>query len=308
MTAVVSIRVFGPTRVVAADGARVHLPGKHGRILALLALHPGRPVAKDRLAETLWEGHPPRTFQQTLDSDVCVLRRRAGLGPGRSSALGTTPSGYVLDPARVSVDLQVARDLAARSAEEPAAAAVASATAALDLASAPLLVDEPYAPWAEDARQEWARTEYDLCLRASRAALVVGDTALGVTAANRALTARPVSEEAAVQLMRAYWWAGRRAEAIREFLRLQDLLLDELGERPGPEARELYLTILRDEGLTGDDGTDAEHLRLLLQLLRQALDLAPGVRAPTLDAELAAAASAALTRWGRPGVPAGSRG
>ncbi|WP_022920008.1 AfsR/SARP family transcriptional regulator [Ornithinimicrobium pekingense] len=305
---VVQVRLFGPTRVVPATGAEVRLTGKHGRILALLALQPGHPVAKDRLAETLWDNDPPRSYQQTLDSDVCVLRRRAGLGPGRSSALATTPAGYVLDPERVGVDLDTARTLAARAEVEPATTAVRIASAALEVASGALLEDEPYAQWAEEARAGWSRTEYGLCLRTSRVALVAGDLALGVTAARRALGVRPASEEAAVQLMRAYWWAGRRADAIREFLQLQETLLEELGERPGPEARELYLTILRDEGPEGEDGVDAEHLRLLLQLLRGALDLTPGVRAPALDTELAAAASAALSRWGHGGRAAAARG
>ena len=306
--AVTRLVLFGPTRVVGPGGTAARLTGKQARILSLLALSPGHPVSKDRLAEVLWEGRPPRSFQQTLDSDVCVLRRTAGLGPGRSSALGTTSAGYVLDPGRVRVDLDEARVLAARAADEPAAAAVVSAVAALELAEARLLEDEPYAPWAEEAREDWSRTEYALCLRASRAALVVGDLTLAVTAASRALGVRPTSEEAATQLMRAHWWTGRRAEAIRVFLRLQDLLLDELGERPGREARELYLTVLRDDGPTVDGGADAEHLRLLLQLLREALDLTPGVRAPALDAELAAAASQALSRWGRPAGRVGRLG
>ncbi|SOC51976.1 AfsR/SARP family transcriptional regulator [Ornithinimicrobium cerasi] len=307
MSSLARVRLFGPTTVLLPDRAPVHVLGKHARILALLALQPGRAVSKDRLAELVWEGRPPRSFQQTLDSDVCVLRRRAELGPGRSSALATTPAGYVLDPDRVSVDLQEARALATRAAAEPACTAVASASAALELATGELLEDEPYAPWAEEARAAWRQTEFELCLRASRTALVTGDLATGVDAAQRAVGLRPASEEASVQLMRAQWWAGRRAEAIRGFVQLQDSMLEELGERPGAEARELYITILRDDGPAGDDPADAEHLRLLLQLLRGALDLTPGLRAPALDAELAAAASAALTRLGTAGSPSGAR-
>lgn len=293
---VVQVRLFGPTWVAPADGQGVHLVGKHARILGLLALQPGHPVAKERLAESLWDGNPPRSFQQTLDSDVCVLRRRAGLGPGRSSALATTAAGYVLDPTRVTVDLHTAQSLAERAAAERAEDAVGTATEALRLASGELLEDEPYAPWADLARDQWSRTEFELCLHTSRAALVAGDTGLAVRAASRALAVRPGSEVASVQLMRAHWWGGRRLEAIREFLRLQATMLDELGERPGPEARELYLTILRDVTPADGDDADAEHLRLLLHLLRGALELTPGLRVPSLDAHLGAAASAALTR------------
>ena len=300
MTSPIRVCLFGPTRVVdpARPDQMVHVRGKHGRILAALALHPGHAVSKDRLAEAVWEGSPPRSFAQTLDSDVCVLRRKAGLGPGRSSALSTTSAGYVLDPERVSVDLSEAQELADQIRLQPAATAVVGAAAALDLVTGGLLEDEPYAPWADEAREAWSATELELCLHASRAALVVGDLVFAVTSARRAVELQPTSEPAAVQLMRALWWSGRRAEAIRVFLQLQQTMLDELGERPGGEARELYLTILADDGAAGDDEGDWEHLRLLLQLLRGALELTPGVRAPAHDAELAAAASAALARIG----------
>ncbi len=102
--------------------------------------------------------------------------------------------------------------------------------------------------------------------------------------------------------MRALWWGDRRAEAIRVFLALRQSMLDELGEQPGRAAQDLYLTILRDDGLSSAVSADSlDHLRLGLDLLRSALDVTPGVRAPAHDADLAAAAAAALAqrreRW-----------
>lgn len=306
----IRVYLFGPTRVAHAEqpGHATHLLGKQGRILALLSLQPGHPVDKDRLAEAVWNGQPPPSFRQALDSDVCVLRRRAGLGPGRSSALATTGSGYVLDPERVSVDLADAHGLATRARREQAASAVHTAQAALTLASSELLENEPYAVWAQAARDSWRSAELDLCLVASRAAIVTGDIALAIQCGQRALTRWPSSEQAAVQLMRALWWGGRRAEAIRVYLALRQSMLDELGEQPGRDAQNLYLTILRDDGLpSGDDADSLEHLRLALALLRCALDGTPGVRAPAHDTDLAAAVAAALAQRGNEGVlqPAG---
>lgn len=290
------ICLFGPTTVLDPDdGSRVRLQGKHARIVGVLGLTPGHPVSKDRLADLVWEGSPPPSYPQTLDSDVCVLRRRAGLGPGRSSALATTTAGYVLDPDRIEVDLTRATELALQARQEPAAQSVVTSSRVLDLAGGELLEDEPYAAWAVEARTAWAATEAETCLHASRVALVTGDTALGVRSARRALALRPTSETAAVQLMRALWWAGQRGEAIRVFLDLQRSMVEELGEQPGAEARELYLTILGDDGLGQESSGDAEHLRLLLRLLRGALDLTPGVRAPARDAELALAATRAMS-------------
>ena len=96
------IRLFGPT-VVLTDGDNSQVSDLGGvkprQILEILAANPGAPVTKDRLADLLWDGEPPKSYVGTLESYVCVLRRRLGLGPGRTSPLATTSNGYLLDPA-----------------------------------------------------------------------------------------------------------------------------------------------------------------------------------------------------------------
>ena len=296
------VHLFGPTRVTDRDttGSTTRVLGKQGRILAMLALHPGHPVSKDRLADAVWDGHPPPSYRQALDSDVCVLRRRTGLGPGRSSALATTPAGYVLDPDRVWVDLAETVELLERARVGRSAEAVAATRAALELASSELLEDEPYAEWAQEARDAWQSAEMEICLLGSRAAIVSGDTGFAVRCGERAFSRAPASEQAGVQLMRSLWWAGRRGEAIRVYLALKETLVDELGEQPGPEAQRLYLTILREGEPTATPSHDGlDQLRLTLELLRDALEQTPGVRTPAHDADLAAAAAAVLAERGR---------
>src|SRR3954465_7580885 len=72
------IRLLGSTeayvggrRVAGRDfgGAKVR------QVLEILALTPGRPVAKDQLAELLWEGAPPPSWLATLEAYVSQLRR-----------------------------------------------------------------------------------------------------------------------------------------------------------------------------------------------------------------------------------------
>ncbi|MGC5583548.1 AfsR/SARP family transcriptional regulator [Ornithinimicrobium sp. W1679] len=298
------VRLFGPTSVVGAGSPEraVHLVGKHGRILALLALELGHPVPKDRLAELVWDGRPPPSYRQALDSDVCVLRRKAELGPGRTSALATTPSGYVLDADRVGVDLTEARAHVGRACRERAALALADADAALALSDrGRLLEDEPYAAWAEQARVGWSVCATRLHVCASRAALAVGDPDRGVRHATEAVTHDPVSETAVAQLMRALWWDGRRAEAVHAYSCLRRRMLDDLGEEPGPATEQLFLTILRDEGGPRAAADPTTQIQLALRLLRETLDRTPGTRPPELDAELSLAAAAALTGERRPG-------
>ena len=83
----IDIKLFGPT-VISGAGSRLvgsDLGGSKPRqLLEMLALDLGAPVAKDLLAERLWDGRPPASYIATVESYVCSLRRRLGL-VGRSA-------------------------------------------------------------------------------------------------------------------------------------------------------------------------------------------------------------------------------
>jgi hypothetical protein len=118
----IDIKLFGTT--VVDDGtsqvAGTALGGvKPRQLLEMLATELGNPLSKDLLAERLWEGKPPATYIATIESYVCVLRQHARLGRGRTAALATTTSGYLLDPEQVSVDLVQVRELCAEGAWHP---------------------------------------------------------------------------------------------------------------------------------------------------------------------------------------------
>jgi DNA-binding SARP family transcriptional activator len=56
-------------------------------VLATLLVHAGQPVAADALAETVWDGKPPRAAMTTLRTHVMRLRRV--LGPRAAARLVT---------------------------------------------------------------------------------------------------------------------------------------------------------------------------------------------------------------------------
>src|SRR4051812_41720395 len=145
----IEISLLGLTKV-EVDGVEIpeaSLGGRLRQVLEILALHAGKPVPKEVLADHIWEGSPPPTYVGTLESYVCVLRKRLGLVGGRRSALSTRDRGYVLEGPDVRVDVDVFRSLsgpaAARGRER-----VSRALEALDVARGPLLASEPYAAWA----------------------------------------------------------------------------------------------------------------------------------------------------------------
>ena len=267
------IQLLGPT-VVDVDGVTFtasQLGGvKPRQILEMLAVELGSPVAKDRLAEQLWEDQPPASYVATLESYVCVLRRRLGLE--RGSALVTTNSGYLLDPERVSVDLVEVRALLSPERTASADTTLARTESALDLLGAELLASEPYAAWANRTRELVDDEIVAACTHAAHLANAAGQHERAVALAQPAVGRGLFTEAPCQELMRAFAAQGRRGEALKTYADLRARMVDDLGVEPGPVSRRLYLDILgRTSGVRGE-ASDHHEIRTLLRLLRQALD------------------------------------
>jgi len=282
----IEIKLFGPT-VVLIDGVPLdtgELGGvKPRQILELLAVELGTPVSKDRLAERLWEDKPPASYVATLESYVCVLRRKLGCGRGKGSALTTTHNGYQLDPQRTRVDLAEYRTLMASTAtdSEPGPEAVARVEQALALMTGELLVTEPYATWAGAERESHSRLTTTGCTLAAKLANDAGESARAVRLARTAADQGIFTEAAWQELMRALSNTGRRFEALRAYADLRAGMLDELGIEPGPVSQRLYMTILRDAPARQEPSHERHEVRTLLRLLRQALESGSGVDVAT---------------------------
>jgi len=287
-----TIKLFGPTcvetdtrTITAADLGGV----KPRQILELLALSAGTPIPKDRLADLLWDGHPPKTYVGTLESYICVLRRSLGLTKGRRSMLATTSHGYVLDPGQVAVDLTEFRRLLAASATAAPEEAVRLTERALAMASSTLLASEGYTAWADAERDCIQQELVTACVRASRHAASLGYVDAAERLAREALDREPYAESAAQQLMVALWRSGRRCEALRIFGALRSAMVADRGVEPGTQTHALYMQILNDEPVSkiGPAGTEKSELKALLGLLRQTLESIPGVELPRTDSALA---------------------
>lgn len=295
------IKLFGPTTVVTGGGS-APVPDLGGvkprQILEILAANPGAPVTKDRLADLLWDGQPPKSYIGTLESYVCVLRRRLGLGTGRTSALATTSNGYLLDPAMVSVDLAAFRRHALRASSATPAEGLRLAQQAVAMLTGELLASETYATWACSERKILQREVVEACGKAARNALAIDDFDAAVCMARLAINYDALAEDAWQHLMRALSASGRGSEALRAYFELRTTMINELGIEPGPVSRSLYMEILCDDsdgaqsqGIADRDGAD---LNRHLRLLRQALEAITGVQLPGLQGPLAEMAVRAL--------------
>jgi len=291
----IHVKLLGPT-VVEVDGAALPeaaLGGRLRQVLEILALNAGQPVPKEVLADQIWDGEPPPTYLGTLESYVCVLRKRLGLAGGRHSSLGTRDRGYVLDGPDVEVDLHRFNALTRGTSRRGSHERVQMATQALELVRGPLLAQQPYAAWAVHAREVFDRALVESLVPVAVLANARHDYNAARHLAQAVVQYDPYSEAAWQQLIRAHWLAGNRGEALHAYAMLRELLLDELGEQPSRKTQELYLAVLRSQ-----DAERPEHQRqevgLLLRLLRQTLETVPGISVPREDAALVRLATGLL--------------
>ena len=210
-------------------------------------------VPVDRIIDALWPAQPPALAGQNVATLVSRLRLVLGTG-----VIEGGRAGYRLAAGPgVTVDLEVAAglcDQAERKLTTAAAVALAAAERALAvLAADTALDDEPYAAWADPARDELRRLHRRARLLAAEAALATGDGRVAARHAEAAVAADPMDEAAHRWFMSATAATGEAARALAAYAALQRRLADELGTDPAPMTRDLHLAILRGQAADAPD-------------------------------------------------------
>ncbi|MFL5962413.1 MAG: ABC transporter substrate-binding protein [Gaiellaceae bacterium] len=229
---------------IDADGVLIdeeRFPGRQGRLVfAHLVSEHGRPVLRDELAESLWAGVPPATWEKALGviaSKLRVLLGECGLDGAQmlTSAFGCyhleLPEGSWVDVLAAAQEMDEAEAALARGRPELAKARASKAAA---VARLPLLSGEERA-WVEGKRRELGdvleralNCLADACLRS-------GHASEAAKWAQEAIVLQPFRESGYRRLMHAHAAAGNRAEALQAYERCRRLLADELGAYPSPE-------------------------------------------------------------------------
>ncbi|MEM7221475.1 MAG: BTAD domain-containing putative transcriptional regulator [Pseudomonadota bacterium] len=220
------------------DGAPLQFATRKAlAILAILALKPGVPVARERLCGLLWANTSEPQARASLRQSLALLRK--AIAPARVPGVMTIGDNVFLDPSGVIVD--VGQFEAALGAQEDAVSELYGG----DFLDGFHLSERAFEEWlaAERARlREQALEALERLLR-ERMAADRGEEAIHT--ALHLLRLDPLREELYRILMRLYWQGGRRATALAQFQQLAALLEEELGERPEPETEALHQEILR---------------------------------------------------------------
>jgi DNA-binding SARP family transcriptional activator len=235
----VEYRILGPLEVVQANQTLPLGGPKQRALLALLLLNANEVVSTDNLIDRLWGAEPPRTAAKVVQVQVWRLRQTLG-----KDTLVTRPPGYVLQLRDEELDLARFERLLGEARDTDAATAAPKLREALSLWRGAPLADLAYESFAaaEIARLE----ELRLVALEERieADLTLGHQSELVPELESLVVDHPLRERLRGQLMLALYRAGRQAEALEEYRRTRELLVDELGLEPSPPLQELERAIL----------------------------------------------------------------
>jgi DNA-binding SARP family transcriptional activator len=223
-------------------------PGGQGRLaFAVLVAERSDALPTEHIADILWDGAPPDSWDVALRAIVSKLRRVLTV-TGADVTIQHAFGSYQLRlPPAAWVDIEAAA-AAAHDAE------VALHSGDLVAANGAALVANAIArrPLLEGADGEWVRQQRArfraIRVRAlsSRAeiARLNGDHAGAIGDAERVIALEPYLEQAYVTLMRAQVGAGNNAQALATYERLLSTLAAELGASPSPATETAFLEVL----------------------------------------------------------------
>jgi predicted ATPase/DNA-binding SARP family transcriptional activator len=245
----VEFRILGPLEVVH-QGQRVSVgAAKEQALLAVLLLHAGEVVSRERLIDELWGESPPQTAAKAVNVRISQLRK--ALATDNGHPIATRSGGYALDVDAALVDAttfeNLLADARARAAPGDLEFVGTILRDALSLWRGPALAGIAL---ESNSRHEVQRLE-ELRLAALHDRIDC-DLALGrhehVVAELEALVAEhPLRERLRGQYMLALYRSGRQADALRAFQDARQLLVDALGLEPSPALLRLQKAILNPD-------------------------------------------------------------
>ncbi|MFJ3671441.1 AfsR/SARP family transcriptional regulator [Streptomyces sp. NPDC090106] len=259
-------RLLGPVELWVS-GRSVDLgPAKQRTVLAALLADAGRWVTAETLIDRVWGEDPPARVRASLYAHVARIRRvvaeawpallvnagAAGGSPtdGNSPSLLRGSGGYRLDVPAHLVDVHRFRQLVARARKSTADSGSETGALALEALreAMGLWHGEPLAglsgDWVARTREAWQRQRLDAVTAWAEAELEVGGPLAVVDTLTVLVAEHPLVEPLTVTLMRALRAAGRAPEALTCYAALRQRLAEELGTRPGAEARQEHLALL----------------------------------------------------------------
>jgi DNA-binding SARP family transcriptional activator len=232
-----TVRMLGEFRLLRGDEEiRLAHGSKVSRLIKLLLLRGGGPLAHDVLVDTFWPRAREAAGSQSLYSAIHAARRLLG-GEDRHNYLVCSAGIYRIAPgAAISTDVSAFERALARARTARVGGDLQGGIEALEAASAcyggALLPEEPYERWAADQREHLAARHADSLAELAHLCALAGDLDRASECCRRVLEHDPLREETHRSLIEIHGRSGRRDLAAQQFKLLRKLLRRDLGVEP----------------------------------------------------------------------------
>ena len=280
-----TLRLFGGFEGRLPAGPRLTLPTKKAEaLLAYLALRPGEPHPRDKVAALLWGDKPEQQARQSLRQAISTIRKSRT----DRSCLVLEGDAITLAPAAVEVDAVLFEHLV--SDGSPSSLEQAMALYRGDFLAGLDVKEEMFEEWLMTERERLRELALNASARLLSHQLKNNLDEAAIQTALRLLALDPLQEAAHQILMRLYFKSGRRGAALMQYQRCVEMLQRELGAEPEPETKRLYQDILQRASGTAPAEMPQYRLprRRRRKLPRPPLELhAPGIPLVGREPELA---------------------
>jgi adenylate cyclase len=219
---------------------RIELSGrKDCALLGYLAVSPGVPRSREKLATLLWGESGDRQARASLKQALLRLRRSFGLAS--PMPLVTSRQSVTLDPDGVTVDVAMFEQLLGDWTLEALEQAIALYRG--ELLDGIHIRNAAFEDWLLIERQRLRGLAVEATTRLMTQSVEAGRPHRAANAARRLLSLEPLHEAACRLLMQVHVDRGERAQALKLFESLRDGLRLELGVAPEPDTVQLYQAI-----------------------------------------------------------------
>ena len=240
--------ILGSLQVTDDDARVVPVAAARQRsVLAALLLSANRVLPAESLAETVWDGDPPKGAENTLRA--YVMRVRKTVGAGIAARIETRAPGYLFRLAPGELDTDDFEDLCRRAGAAVRAGerwdeVARTTSSALALWRGTPLIDVPsrslantWVPRFEQQHLQLLEWQIEAGLESGRSDALIPEIA-------SLLHQHPLRESLYRLHMLALARADRAGEALAVFREARSLLIDQLGVEPGAELQHLHQQIL----------------------------------------------------------------
>jgi DNA-binding SARP family transcriptional activator len=201
-------------------------------------------VPEEELIEAFWSDKAPDSARRGLQTAVSSARAVLDL-PWEESRLRVHERAYALElHGGDRLDADDFEAAARRALATTGPERIAAMEAATRLWTGEPLPEERYSDWAASWREGLSSLHGDVLAALAEAHGRAGDHAAAARAARSLVDLDPLDEHAQRLLMGAYAAAGRRGDALRQFLECRRALVEQLGIEPGAETLALQRRIL----------------------------------------------------------------